>query len=201
MAAKVLADGRTIGHPAQSREVVGKVRYVARYAQPFTVGVKDTDHIVRFYNYLLDRIDRGDPIEVYQFNTTGRIVARYRWVVKELDGIRFEAPEPILEKGEDGLPRAVGGTRPTIEETELFILQASRGAVKYRPHPVWGDKVLIPVEVPGISRDRLRELEPTTYLDMDEFRRLLEAQIFESKIWLRRNCPGLPEEIVNAMDF
>jgi len=200
LAAKVLADGRTLGHPAQAKEVVGKVRYVARYAQPFTMGVKNTDHVVRFYNYLKKRKEQGDPIEVYLFNTTGRIIAKYEWVEKEFDGKKIMVPEPILVE-KDGIPKAVGGTRPTIEETELFLLQAVRGAVKYKPHPVWGEKVLVPAEVPGIKPERLRELEPTSYVSMEEFKNLLRAQIEESKYWLDKNCPGLPPEIYNAMDF
>ncbi len=201
LAAKVLADGRTIGHPAQAKEVVGRVRYVARYAQPFTIGVPNTAHVVRFYEFLRKRIEKGDPIEVYQFNTTGRIIAKYEWREKKLGSKTIMAPEPILVVGKDGIPRAVGGTRPTIEETELFLLQAVRGAVEYKPHPVWGEKVLIPKKVPGISDGRLRELEPTTYVSMEEFKELLRAQIEESKYWLDRNCPGLPKEIYTAMDF
>ena len=200
-AASVLAAGRTIGHPAQSRDVVGKVRYVARYAQPFTIGIGNTHHVKRFYKYLLKREEEGSPIEIYQFNTTGRIVAEYRWVEKKLGDMSIEAPEPILKPDDMGIPRPVGGTGPTIEETELFILQAVRGAVKYRPHPIWGDKVLVPIEVPGLTRDRLRELDPTYYLSMDEFKRLLKAQVLETKYWLDRNCPGLPDEVRNAQDF
>ncbi len=200
LAAKVLADGRTIGHPAQAKEVVGKVRYVARYAQPFTMGVTNTAHVVRFYEYLKKRREKGDPIEVYHFNTTGRIIAKYKWVEKKLGDKTIMAPEPVLVEI-DGIPRAIGGTRPSIEETELFLLQAVRGAVKYKPHPVWGEKVLVPVEVPGISSERLKELMPTTYLSMDEFKALLKAQIEESKYYLNKNCPGLPKEIYNAMDF
>ncbi len=200
LAAKILADGRTIGHPAQSKEVVGKLRYVARFAQPFTMGVPNTAHVVRFYEYLRKRIEQGDPIQVYVFNNTGRIIAKYRWVRMKLGDREIEAPEPILVE-KNGIPKAVGGERPTIEETELFILQAARGAVRYRPHPVWGDKALIPVEVPGLSEERLRQLDPTSYLDMDEFRRLLRAQIEVSKYYLDRNCPGLPKEIYEAMDF
>ncbi|MCS7385171.1 MAG: phosphoenolpyruvate carboxykinase (ATP) [archaeon GB-1867-005] len=200
LAAKVLADGRTIGHPAQAKEVVGKVRYVARYAHPFTMGVTNTAHVVRFYQYLKKRKEKGDPIEVYQFNTTGRIIAKYKWVEKKIGNKTIMAPEPVLVEV-DGIPKATGGTRPSIEETELFLLQAVRGAVKYKPHPVWGEKVLIPVEVPGISSERLKELMPTTYLSMEEFKALLKAQIEESKYYLNKNCPGLPEEIYNAMDF
>lgn len=95
----------------------------------------------------------------------------------------------------------MGGTSPTIEETELFILQAARGAVEYEPHPIWGDKVLVPVKVEGIDERRLRELMPTSYLSMNEMKRLLKAQIKLSKYHLDRQCPGLPPEIYNAMDF
>lgn len=201
IAAKALADGRTIGHPAQSKEVIGRVRYVARYAQPFTMGVTNTAHVVRFYEMLVKRFEKGNPIEVYMFNTTGRIVAKYEWVEKKLGNNTIVAPEPILVKDERGIPRPVGGTNPTIEETELFLLQAVRGAVEYEPHPVWGERVLVPKNVPGISEDRLKQLKPTTYLSMEEFRALLKAQIEESKYWLDKNCPNLPKKIRNAMDF
>lgn len=201
LAAKVLADGRTIGHPAQSKEVIGKVRYVARYAQPFTMGVSNTAHVVRFYRMLKKRIEEGNPIEVYMFNTTGRIVAKYVWVEKKFGNKVIEVPEPVLVEDENGVPRAVGGTKPSIEETELFLLQAVRGAVEYEPHPVWGSKVLVPKKVPGIPDERLRRLKPTTYLSMEEFKALLKAQIEESKYWLDINCPGLPKEIRNSMDF
>ncbi len=199
-AMKVLADGRTIGHPAQAKEVIGRVRFVARYAQPFTMGASCSDHVVRLYRYLLKRREGGDPIEVYQFNTTGRIVAQYTWEEKIFDGKKLLVPEPKLVL-KNGVPKPVGGTNPTIEETELFILQASRGAVEYKPHPVYGEKVLVPSRVPGISKERLMELDPTTHVGIDEFRRLLKAQVELSKIYLRKNCLGLPEEIANAMDF
>ncbi|OYT55299.1 MAG: hypothetical protein B6U76_06375 [Desulfurococcales archaeon ex4484_217_2] len=88
LAAKVLADGRTIGHPAQSKEVIGKVRYVARYAQPFTMGVSNTAHVVRFYRMLKKRIEEGNPIEVYMFNTTGRIVAKYTCSILQVELLR-----------------------------------------------------------------------------------------------------------------
>ncbi len=200
LAAKALADGRTIGHPAQSKEVVGKLRYVARFAQPFTMGVSSTAHVVRFYEYLKRRIEQGDPVQVYMFNNTGRIIAKYNWTVMKLGDVEIEAPEPILVE-KNGIPKAVGGERPTIEETELFILQAARGAVRYKPHPVWGEKVLIPSEVPGISEERLDQLDPTNYLEISEFKRLLKAQIEISKYYLDKNCPNLPREIYEAMDF
>lgn len=200
IAAKVLADGRTIGHPAQAKEVIGKVRYVARYARPFTMGVTNTAHVVRFYNYLKKRKEKGNPIEVYLFNTTGRIIAKYEWKEKKLGDKTIMAPEPILVEV-NGIPKATGGTRPTIEETELFILQSARGAVEYEPHPVWGEKVLVPKKVPGIKPERLKELKPTTYLTIEEFKALLKAQIIESKYHLDKDCPNLPKEIYNAMDF
>ncbi len=200
LAAKALADGRTIGHPAQAKEVVGRLRFVARFALPFTMGVPSTAHVVRFYQFLKKRIEKGDPIEVYMFNTTGRIIAKYKWVEKKLGNKVIEAPEPILVEKE-GRPRPVGGERPTIEETELFILQATRGAVEYKPHPVWGEKVLIPKDVPGLTQERLKQLDPTNYLTLEEFRKLLKAQIEESKYWLDKNVPDLPKEIYNAMDF
>lgn len=199
-AAKVLADGRTIGHPAQSKDVIGRVRYVTRYAAPFTMGVTNTAHIVRLYNFIKKWMGDGRRIDIFQFNTTGRIVAEYEWVNEKLGEETVSVPRPKLEN-RDGIPTAVGGTRPTIEETELFLLQALRDNVKYRPHPLWGDKVLIPIEVPGIPSKRLKELMPTTYLPFSEFKDLLNAQIHESKIWLRRNCPGLPIEILDAMDI
>ena len=198
-AAKVLADGRTVGHQAQAKELIGKVRFVPRYSE-FTVGVGDEDHVMRFLSFLRRRIERGDPIEVYQLNTTGRIVAEYSWVEAEVYGVKLEVPQPkIVEK--DGALKIAGGTRPTIEETELFLLQASRGAVEWKPHPVWGEKVLVPKKVEGIRDERLRELEPTTHLTTEEFKRLLNAQITLSKLHLRRRCPRLPEYILNAMDF
>ena len=198
-AAKVLADGRTVGHPAQARELVGKVRFVPRYSE-FTIGVGDDAHVVRFYHFLKKWSEKGWRVDVFQLNTTGRIVAKYRWSEVDLDGKKIMAPEPVLvEKG--GLLKPVGGERPTIEETELFLLQAARGAVEWKPHPVWGEKVLIPKRVPGISEERLRQLDPTTYLSMEEFRALLKAQIELSKYHLEKRGLRLPEEIMNSMDF
>jgi len=73
--------------------------------------------------------------------------------------------------------------------------------VEYEPHPFWGDKVLVPKKVPGLSDSRLKELKPTSYYSMKEFEELLRAEIEESKIWLKFNCPELPDEIINSMDF
>jgi len=199
-AAKVLADGRTVGHPAQSKDAVGII-FSSRYCLPFTMGIPSTMHVLRFYEMLRRRMERGDPIDVYQFNTTGRIVAEYTWRRITIDGEEVEVPQPVFRRRPDGSMEPVGGTSPTIEETELFILQAARGAVEYEPHPVWGERVLVPVEVEGLSRERLRQLMPTTYLSMSEFKRLLRAQIRLSKHYLDKQCPNLPPEIYNAMDL
>ncbi|ACB07075.1 phosphoenolpyruvate carboxykinase (ATP) [Candidatus Korarchaeum cryptofilum] len=194
IAAKFLADGKTIGHPAQAKELVGKVRYVPRFSE-FTIGVSDSMHVLRFYEML-----RRRDVEVYVFVTTGRVGAEYKWVEREIKGVKISVPEPIFEES-DGRIRVRGGSKPTIEEDELFILQSSRGVVEYEPHPFWGDKVLVPRKVPGLSDSRLKELKPTSYYSMKEFEELLRAEIEESKIWLRFNCPELPDEIVNSMDF
>ena len=199
-AAKVLADGRTVGHPAQSKDAVGII-FSTRYCKPFTMGVPSTYHVLRFYSMLKKRIEKGDPIEVYQFNTTGRIISEYTWTKTRLGDEEIEVPKPVFRTRPDGSKEPVGGASPTIEETELFILQAARGAVEYEPHPVWGEKVLVPVEVEGIPEERLRELMPTTYLSMNEFKRLLKSLITLSKYHLDKQCPGLPPEIYNAMDF
>ena len=200
-AAKVLADGRTVGHPAQSRELAGLVRFVARYALPFTIGVKPTAHIIRFYEFLKEREEKNNPVEIYQLNTTGRVGTKYRWVKKNVEGKELTVPEPIFVLTPDGVKKPVGGTTPTVEETQLFLLQAVRGAVKYAPHPIWGEKVLVPVQVEGIPERRLQELNPLTYRSLDEMRNLLKAQIQLSRIYLEKHCPGLPEFILNAMDF
>jgi len=194
-------DGRTVGHPAQSRELAGLVRFVARYCLPFTIGVKPTAHIVRFYEFLKERKENGDPVEVYQLNTTGRIGTEYRWVKQNVDDEEIQVPEPIFEYTPDGVKRPVGGTTPTIEETQLFLLQATRGAVEYEPHPIWGEKVSVPVKVEGIREERLKELNPFTYRSIDEMKKLLNAQTRLSKIYLSKQCPGLPDFINNAMDF
>ncbi|MCD6324432.1 MAG: hypothetical protein J7L55_04930, partial [Desulfurococcales archaeon] len=102
-------------------------------------------------------------------------------------------------------PSAQAPSRPRLGEVYTqqlpFLLQAVREAVEYKPHPVWGEKVLVPKGVPGLTQERLKQLDPTTYLSMEEFKRLLKAQIEESKYWLDKNSPNLPPEIYNAMDF
>ena len=199
-AAKVLADGRTVGHPAQSIEGVGEEKFSSRYCLPFTMGVSNAAHVNRFYEFMKEREGTDNPIEVYQLNTTGRVGTEYRWVEIELDGKRIEVPRAIFRM-QKGKMRPVGGTGPTIEETELFLFQAARGAVKYEPHPIWGEKVLVPVEVPGIPKERLKELNPFTYRSREEMEKALRAQIELSKYYLSKQCPGLLPEIEKAMDF
>ncbi|MGC9108461.1 MAG: phosphoenolpyruvate carboxykinase (ATP), partial [Infirmifilum sp.] len=74
-------------------------------------------------------------------------------------------------------------------------------AVKWKPHPVWGEKVLVPAEVPGIPYERLKELDPTSYLSLDEFRELLKAQVEYSKLILSQLGLKLPPEVLHAMNF
>jgi len=199
-AAKVLADGRTVGHPAQSLEGVGEEKFVTRYCLPFTMGVGSAEHVNRFYEFIKEREGTDNPVEVYQLNTTGRVGTAYRWTQIEINGEKVEVPRAIFTM-QRGKMRPMGGTGPSIEETELFLFQAARGAVKYEPHPIWGDKVLVPVEVPGISKKRLAELNPFTYRSMDEMRKALRAQIEVSKYQLSLQCSGLLPEILSAMDF
>ncbi len=200
-AAKVLADGRTIGHPAQSLAVVGKELYESRYCLPFTMGVGNAAHVVRFYEILKKRKEKGNPVDLYLLTTLGKIGSEYEWVEEKLGDKSYMMPRSKLKTGSNGIPKPVGGTSPTIEETELFLLQAARGAVEYEPHPIWGEKVLVSTEIEGISKERLSQLNPFTYRRMEEMRELIKAQIIKSKYYLSIQCPGLPEEILNAMDF
>ena len=199
-AAKVLADGRTTGHPAQGSEGVGEEKYESRYCLPFTMGVGNAAHVHRFYYFLRTRCGTDNPIEVYQFNTTGRVGTRYEWVEQEYGGEKLSVPKCVFEE-RNGKKSAIGGTGPSIAETELFIYQAARGVVEYEPHPVWGDKVLVPARVPGLSDKRLKELNPFTYRSFDEMKKILHTQVRLSKYWLSKQCPGLSDEILNAMDF
>jgi len=191
-AAKVLADGRTVGHPAQSREGVGAVKYAARYCLPFTMGAKNSDHVKRFHGFIQERKNTGNPIDIYLINTTGRVGAEYDWA-GDVPKTRFK------EVG--GKVRPVGGTGPSIEETELFLFQAARGEVEYETHPIWKDKVLIPKSVPGVSPERLKELNPFNHHSIEEMKRFLTSQIKMSKTFLSQQCPGLAQEIFNAMDI
>ncbi len=199
-AAKVLADGRTVGHPAQSLKGVGEVKYESRYCLPFTMGVPNADHVHRFYSYLEKRWGTDNPIEIYQLNTTGAVGCKYEWVETDRGGRRVRAPRVIFREGDDR-KKPVGGASPSIEETELFLYQAARGAVEYEPHPIWGEKVLVPVKVPGLSEERLRAFNPFTYRSLDEMRELLRAQVESSKYYISIQCAGLDEKIVRAMDF
>ena len=199
-AAKVLADGRTTGHPAQARKGVGEEKYVSRYCLPFTMGVGNAEHVKRFYGFLKNRKNTDKPIDVYQLNTTGRIGTEYEWVEIERGGAKTRVAKAKFQEV-NGKKKAVGGTGPAIEETELFLFQAARGAVEYEPHPIWGKKVLVPVKVEGISPERLKEFNPFTYRPKEEMERLLKSQIQTSKFFLNKQCPGLPEEIYKAMDF
>lgn len=199
-AAKVLADGRTVGHPADSKEGVGETKYVSRYCAPFTMGVGNAEHVHRFLGFLMNREGTDDPISVYQINTTGKVGAKYEWITMNLDGEDHQIPRVVL-KEKQGRKRPVGGTAPTIEETELFLIQALRGAVQYEPHPIWGEKVLVPVEVEGLTKQRLAELNPFTYRTYEEMENLLQAQITLSKYFLARQCAGVSRDIYYAMDF
>jgi phosphoenolpyruvate carboxykinase (ATP) len=199
-AAKVLADGRTVGHPADSKEGVGETKYVSRFCSPFTMGVGNAEHVHRFLEYILDRQDSDNPIETYQINTTGRVGAKYEWVTVNMDGEDHQIPRVVL-KDKQGRKKPVGGTAPTIEETELFLIQALRGAVQYEPHPIWGEKVLFPVEVEGLTKQRLAELNPFTYRSYEEMEALLQAQILQSKYFLARQCSGIARDVYYSMDF
>lgn len=199
-AAKVLADGRTTGHPAQSRKGVGEEKYESRYCLPFTMGVDNSAHVKRFYKFLKARQGNRNPIEVYQINTTGRVGTKYIWTKLKLGDEEVTVPKAQFEEI-GGKIRPVGGTGPSIEETEFFLLQAARGAVEYEPHPIWGEKALVPVKVPGIPSERLKELNPFSYHSLETMKKMLKAQIATSKYHLDQQCPGLPDFIYKAMDF
>ena len=197
-AAGTLAAGRTVGHPAQSTEGVGEEKYVHLY-NPFIIGkkAKAADHVHRFLDIKLAR-DRkalkgsGETLHCYLINTTGSVGAEYT--------IENGRPRPIFVE-KNGKKKPKGGTGPSIKETELFILQEARGLVKYNPHPLWGEKVLCPVEVPGISQERIKELSPFTFRTMDEMRKLLKAQITQTKKVFDQQIPGLRPEIYHAIEL
>jgi len=188
-AAKVLSDGRTVGHPAQARKGIGEEKYASRYCLPFTMGVGSAAHIKRFYKFLKERKESGHPIEVYLINTTGRVGTEYEWEEFKLGDKVIQKPKVKFQEIKGKL-KPKGGTGPSIEETELFLFQAARGAVEYEPHPIWGEKVLIPVKVEGLSSKRLKELNPFSYHSMEEMRRFLKTQILMSKYYLNIQCPG-----------
>jgi len=199
-AAKVLADGRTVGHPAQGRDGVGKVKYATRYCLPFTMGATNAEHVKRFHSFINDRKNTANSIDIYLVNTTGRVGAEYDWVERQFGNDNVKVPKTRFQEI-NGKIKPVGGTGPTIEETELFLFQAARGEIKYESHPLWGDKVLIPKNIPGVSPERLKELNPFNYHSKDEVKKLLDSQIKISKTFLSQQCPGLPAEIFNAMDI
>ncbi|HDN82940.1 MAG TPA: phosphoenolpyruvate carboxykinase (ATP), partial [Candidatus Altiarchaeales archaeon] len=191
-AALVLAAGRTVGHPAQGAEGICEEKFCPLY-NPFIIGkrARKADHVHRFRDIkvrrdLLAKKTGQDTLECYLINTTGRVGTEYE--IK--DGHAY----PIF-KEVNGKRVPVGGTGPSIEETELFLLQAARGLVKYKPHPIWGEKVLVPVEVPGIPKERLKELDPFTYRTMDEMKTLLRIQIRKMKEVLDKEVKGLDPEI------
>lgn len=197
-AGAVLAAGRTVGHPAQGSEGIGEEKYVALY-NPFIIGrgASPADHVHRFRDIKLqrDQIARetgGDPLSCYLVNTTGTVGSRYT--------LHDGAAGTVFEEG-NGKKKPVGGTGPKIEETEIFLLQAARGAVSYRPHPFWGERVLVPTLVPGISPERLSELDPFHYRTEEEMRKLLQLQIAHSKKVFDTQVPGLDKAIYHAMDF
>jgi len=200
-AAKVLADGRSVGHPAISISTIGKELYETRYCLPFTMGVGSAAHVVRFYRFLEKLRENGQPVDVYLLNTTGRIGAEYDWVEEKLGPKTYTMPKSRLEAKANGIPKPIGGASPSIEETELFLLQASRSAVTYEPHPIWNEKVVVPKEVVGISQERIKQLNPFTYRAKDEMIKLLRAQITKSKYYLDIQAPGLPDNIYNSMEF
>ncbi len=199
-ATKVLADGRTVGHPAQSQEGIGEVKYSSRYCLPFTMGVTNAQHLHRFREILHKRQAAGEPIQIYQINTTGKVGTTYEWSTVQLNGEEYEMPRVCFEQTPNG-PRAIGGTGPSIEETEVFLIQAARGAVQWEPHPLWGEKVLAPVSVPGISPQRLQDLNPFTYRSLAEMEKLLRAQIILGKYYNDIQCSGIDPDIYTAMDF
>lgn len=199
-AAKVLADGRTTGHPAQSRKGVGEEKYETRYCLPFTMGVGNAAHVARFYEFLKERSESDAPVDVYLINTTGRVGAKFNWTEIQLGDQKITIPKTSFEEI-GGKIKPVGGNGPSIEETELFLHQAARGAVRYEPHPIWGEKVLVPVEMEGLPEERLKELNPYTYHSPETMKKMLKAQIIVSKYYLAQQCPGLDPIIEKAMDF
>ena len=199
-AAKVLADGRTVGHPAQSLKGVGQEKFESRYCLPFTMGVGNAEHVERFLSFLKQRQGTKNPIEVYQINTTGRVGTQVEEREVDLGGRKMRVTGPVFEE-RNGKRRPAGGTGPSIEETEVFLHQAARGAVSYEPHPVWGSKVLVPTRVPGLSDQRLSELNPFSYHSVEQMRKMLGQQVEQSKFHLSIQAPGLPEAVLSAMDF
>jgi hypothetical protein len=164
------------------------------------MGVGNAAHVHRFYSSMKERVGTDNPIESYLINTTGRVGAKYVWVDTHLGDEPVWLAKTLFEEV-NGKKKPVGGTGPTIEETQLFLIQATRGAVDYQPHPLWGDSVLVPTAVEGLSQERLQELNPFMYRTAEEMEALLRQQIAQSKYYLKAQCARLNKQIVNAMDF
>lgn len=197
-AAAILAAGRTVGHPAQSTEGIGEEKFSPLY-NPFIIGkdARNADHVHRFREIIRKIADaakasKHDPFSCYLINTTGAVGTKY--VIK--DG----KSSPIFEEV-GGKKTPVGGTGPSIHETEIFILQEARELVKWEPHPIWGEKVLYPVDVPGLPKERLKELDPFTYRTKEEMVELLRIQLKTIKAVFDEQVPGLEKNIYHAMDF
>ncbi len=197
-ASAVYAAGRTVGHPAQSAEGIGEEKYSPLY-NPFIIGKKarNADHVHRFNDILHKRIElaesgEADSMDCYLINTTGRVGTEYK-----MDG---GDPKPIFEDVK-GKRKPVGGTGPKIEETELFLIQAARDLVEYGPHPIWGDKVLVPLKVPCLDESTLSKFDPFAYRDMDEMLMMLTGQVNKIRKVFDTQVQGLRKEIYTAMDF
>jgi len=205
IAAAIYGAGRTVGHPAQSAKGIGEEKFSPNYNDPFIMGKEHTaaNRTIRYREYFENRrkaADEGssEPLEIYLINTTGKIGTK----ITSENGKNFK---PVFEevKRPDGTikKKPVGGTGPTIEETELFIHMAAAGRVKYEPHPIYGKKVLIPVKVPGLSDKRIKELNPFNHHDMDIIKAMLKEQVDRTKAVFDKKLKGLPQNIYNALDF
>jgi len=164
------------------------------------MGFGNAAHPHRFYEFMKERAKTDNPIESYLINTTGRVGARYVWADTHLGDEPIWLAKTLFEEV-DGKKKPVGGTGPTIEETQVFLIQAARGAVDYGPHPLWGDKVLVPTRVEGLPEERLKQLDPFTYRTAEEMEALLRQQIAQSKYYLKAQCARLNKRILTAMDF
>ena len=197
-ASAILACGRTTGHPAESAEGIGEEKYSPLY-NPFIIGkdASNADHVHRFRDILKiihsgAKAGKNDPPNCYLINTTGVIGGEYT--------IKDSKSSPVF-KEVNGVRKVVGGTGPKINETELFVLQEARGLVKWAPHPIWGEKVLYPVEIPGFTKERLKELDPFNYRSRKEMEELLQMQLKATKNVFDKQVQGLDKSIYHAMDF
>ena len=197
-ASAILASGRTVGHPAQSTEGIGEEKFAPLY-NPFIIGkgASNADHVHRFRDITKHiresaRAGKNDPLDCYLINTTGAVGTRYE--------MKEGKSTPVFEES-NGKKVPVGGTGPTIHETELFLLQEAREVVKWAPHPIWGEKVLCPVDIPGLPKERLKELDPFTYRTKEEMVELLNIQLKNIEKVFDEQIPGLDKNIYHAMDF